>query len=1089
MEKMTKILVLLVLQLLLVSCDEVATIQIQTPTHGSTISATATQIEVNGSFVFPKKDQFVSVNLTDGTQVVTANTSSSGNKGTYSVTLPYSYSTNIDTLNLTATLKTNQSTATKKIILKLERRAEAVANFSFMNRQDLGAYVGVLDASPSSSPNGKIVKYVWTIGNQTQTTTVPTLQYTFPGEGTFPISLTITTAFGLTATKNLDAIVIFNKRPVAPSLVNNGKMVSRHTYNLTLPAASDPEGDAIKYRLLETSPIVTTKDCLINNLDCTVTTTADSGDVWIKYMAYDQYGDAINATQVDYNLVPNSPPILLNPPLGLRTFEDLAFTFSVSEGVDQNNDFLTYQLYERPKHGTIRNCLQNDIVLECEYIPAANYNGNDSFSYRAFDGVAYSNPSKVNLYIDFVNDPPVFAAKMTTIDLDNKESSPTEIFLPMATDAEEPSTTLTYKIVTPPAHGQLDGFCFPPAIANGEKCYFIPAVNYDGDDSFVLEAMDEKGAKDTYTVNLKIHLVPTQNYAPELPANQLFRGNENERMTLAFHKGTDRNRDPLTLIFISEPAPVAGDLIGCPNSPTCIFQPKPGFVGNATFSYKVNDGKLDSNVSTVKIIIEKSKPIKIFAGGTNTCALFSNNKFKCWGDNTYGQLRPFGVTASAYGINTDDTIASLQYVDLSGSKDLSIGDGFMCAILYGGYVKCWGRNDVGQLGVGNTKDYSTTPLSQIPYVQDSMGRPFRDMLKIRSASNGTCVILNLGNGQIYCWGKVADHGGLYATFTGLMTSSPASADVPQLEISNNRICVTNKKDRLFHENGTRKLYSTDDAKCIGDKFHPAWIHGEVPKMIVSFPEEPFNIGMHMYFSEYLSMATKYPVGTTSRYLIFPMGRAIYSYLNLPTQSNFYVVGFERYGRPDMFTYSFQERTFFTYELAAKFVQWLEPIIGAAFDPINEKGDLLQFPVYQNPVSENQVIKLTGSETHICALSTNQSNQSGQVKCWGKNDRGQLGIDTGLMTSVGLTDNVINAKAVNIVTNVIDVAAGSTHTCAIASMYNSVTDVNDNDIFCWGDNTRGQFGMLMHNTMSKVPMNVFTNRYKNDLSGEDPSLFD
>jgi alpha-tubulin suppressor-like RCC1 family protein len=41
---------------------------------------------------------------------------------------------------------------------------------------------------------------------------------------------------------------------------------------------------------------------------------------------------------------------------------------------------------------------------------------------------------------------------------------------------------------------------------------------------------------------------------------------------------------------------------------------------------------------------------------------------------------------------------------------IGVGDGFACALLTGGTVACWGRNDVGQLGVDSTDD-SASPIN------------------------------------------------------------------------------------------------------------------------------------------------------------------------------------------------------------------------------------------------------------------------------------------------------------------------------------------------------------------------------------------
>ena len=83
--------------------------------------------------------------------------------------------------------------------------------------------------------------------------------------------------------------------------------------------------------------------------------------------------------------------------------------------------------------------------------------------------------------------------------------------------------------------------------------------------------------------------------------------------------------------------------------------------------------------------------------------MLDNSSIKCWGYNASGQL---GLgDANNRGVGSNEMGDNLPSIDLGSGKTaraISAGDSHTCAVLDNASLKCWGKNDSGQLGLGNT---------------------------------------------------------------------------------------------------------------------------------------------------------------------------------------------------------------------------------------------------------------------------------------------------------------------------------------------------------------------------------------------------
>jgi hypothetical protein len=126
------------------------------------------------------------------------------------------------------------------------------------------------------------------------------------------------------------------------------------------------------------------------------------------------------------------------------------------------------------------------------YTPNANFNGSDSFTFRASDGSLNSNTATVSITVNEVNDAPTATNQAVSTDEDTLKG----ITL-VATDPDRDS--LTYAIVQQPSNGSLSGS--PPNVT------YTPNANFNGSDSFTFRASDGTVNSNTATVSITVNSV------------------------------------------------------------------------------------------------------------------------------------------------------------------------------------------------------------------------------------------------------------------------------------------------------------------------------------------------------------------------------------------------------------------------------------------------------------------------------------------------------------------------------------------------------------------------------------------------------
>jgi alpha-tubulin suppressor-like RCC1 family protein len=142
----------------------------------------------------------------------------------------------------------------------------------------------------------------------------------------------------------------------------------------------------------------------------------------------------------------------------------------------------------------------------------------------------------------------------------------------------------------------------------------------------------------------------------------------------------------------------------------------------------------------------------VSVGALHSCVLLDNDAIKCWGNNYDGELGIGGYMNR--GDEPGEMGDNLHAVNLGTgrhAKALASGLHHNCTIVDNGQLKCWGRNERGQLGLGDTRrrgrDVTNEMGDRLPFIALGSGRAVK---AIAAGAAHNCALLE--NGTVKCWG-------------------------------------------------------------------------------------------------------------------------------------------------------------------------------------------------------------------------------------------------------------------------------------------------------------------------------------------------
>ena len=141
----------------------------------------------------------------------------------------------------------------------------------------------------------------------------------------------------------------------------------------------------------------------------------------------------------------------------------------------------------------------------------------------------------------------------------------------------------------------------------------------------------------------------------------------------------------------------------------------------------------------------------VSSGISHVCAITISGALYCWGNNDMGQLG-LGDTSGRF--------SPVKVSPFSNWHTVSAGSFITCGINVGGNLYCWGNNNSGQIGVGD----NTTSYFSIPQQVGSSG----EWENVSVESSHVCAIKK--DGSLWCWGNngsgqlgIGSYGGNYAS--------------------------------------------------------------------------------------------------------------------------------------------------------------------------------------------------------------------------------------------------------------------------------------------------------------------------------------
>ena len=475
----------------------------------------------------------------------------------------------------------------------------------------------------------------------------------------------------------------------------------------------------------------------------------------------------------------------------------------------------------------------------------------------------------------------------------------------------------------------------------------------------------------------------------------------------------------------------------------------------ANASGQLGNGGTASSKTPVVVSGLAGPAAAIVTGRAHSCALLQSGAIQCWGDNLQGQL--------GNGTNTSQN-QPVTVINLGGTaKALAAGRDHTCAILTDGSARCWGDNARGQLGDDSRVDRNT-PVA-VEGLSDAL-------VTVGGGQFQTCALA--ADGDLHCWGS--NNRGQLGDGTLESSRTPVRviafpSDAKGLAVGTEFSCALDQTGKAFCWGSNRARQLGQGAPGIhtvpilvnaatmpeggtpisgiptiaGGRYHSCLItpnrgvqcwgrnsDGQLGDGTTEARTRPINVpgltsgvvGLALGAEHSCALLQSGSVKCWGGNEFGQLGDGTTADKETPSDVNGLPGAVAAITAGDSHTCALLQSG------------------GVKCWGLNSSGQLgdstttnSAFPVDVAGLSSG-VAAISAGTAHSCARL-----QSGGVKCWGDNSRGQLGDNT-------LTSRATPGDVTGLAGAVVSIDMGDRHSCAALTA---------GSVFCWGANNDGQLG--------------------------------